>query len=418
MAHYKTKTDMTHEKPPVVENIVNPLEQIGVGEGMPVLGESQINHELGIRATTFAEAQALPRQVGEDTMVDLVTGHLKGPTGEKVHFAKSYLDQVAPSHDEQDIAKNPDRIADLHDQATDVMARNMKLRVQGLDQPTTDHLRRVKSGYLAKLARGKAVFRQVSREIGQVGRTTTKLNGVQDLSGFVVQTDRGKVDLSDLNSSVPGVRSNIRMQGTLVEGFMHWETDTRTDGKLKGSSAELTKRIYLNPETAALSSTFETIMTAINAKGYDAMGKMLMRGSESLSILSKKGIQPIRGDAIVLGIPEKHADEILALVLEVYKADPTIFAGRSTPKIPVPIAPGIAVGEEKGSKTTSLTASRAMVLEEAASDARKSMGWVDYVDRTVDVQDRAKVIRFFRAHYANRAKESGINLHNIAFAAT
>ena len=372
--------------------------------------EHIVNPEEQIRAYTFAEAAALPRTLRDDTIAGIITEKLITPSGEEAFGIKHWLDRSLPSPAERAISKDPELIANLHDDAADLITRNLRIATSGIEEPGKNYLREQKAKFFSRLETDKQVFRTVAHEARTSGPRTTRLNGADEFIGFGVTTREGNKDLLDIDTKVPGIRPNIQVQREVSGVFIHWQTDARTKERVHGNPGEeLTKRIYLNPEVTEIVGTFETLMQALNEAGIDAKGKMLVKANEAIAKNAGDKVEDVRADSIVLALSDKDADAVLDLVLSLYRDKPEIFEGRPTPKIPAVVAPGIAIGEEPGEEGQSLTTSRAELLAATAREVREGHG----------IQQGAvtpAAINEFRSRFAINAARSGISAHNLAFA--
>ena len=154
-------------------------------------------------------------------------------------------------------------------------------------------------------------------------------------------------------------------------------------------------------------------MHSLNEDDILAQGKMLDRSYELTKQIKKQRAVPMRADAIVLVVGDRDADKVLDMALSIYRNNPAIFADRPTPKIPLRIAPGIAVGDESTKAGFSLTSHREEIISQALALTRQRLG----IELTGNVTAERvnEALGIFRNTFIDIARANGVNPNNLAF---
>lgn len=372
-------------------------------ESMPVLAE------------TFAEAQALPNLLSDGEIDDFLGDNLS--VGEKkCYFLKNYLDQVALTDSDKDKVANPDSIAKAYLSTTEVLMRNLRVVEVSNEDPATSGKNHVevensKQAFEAKLKQELTTAPVAIREWCEGKPIKYPLNA-QNYQGFVVNG----IDILDADKSgIPGVRPNFKVQRQISGTFLMAYSDKRVAEKFDGQAKDITKRIYLNPDSEEAPLIYEEILQAANKAGISMQLKIYQRAAEFASKHGKGGSVDttggLRGDGIVVYASDESADALLSLVLAVARDHKESFNGRQTSRIPVSVAEGIAVGDEPiSAKSVSLTSHRTMLLEKAKELTESKVIAIEKATKTKP--DRIKV---FKAIYEKLCNSNGIDSSNIAF---
>lgn len=408
------------EESPLTEKdlLINSLTSGDIHENIlkmaDVSNEEKFADNPEIVAKTFAEAQARPKGFSDKFIAEFLDHNLHEANGEKAILGvKGYLDNVMPDKEEEAIGKSPEQLAELHRQAADMIANNLKIGTLNADDATKQYLRGRKNDYIERLSNdsvavGEMLMRHKAGDKKAIEPTTFEYRGLN-----VATSDGGEKDLSDLQASVSGVRANIRIQREIAGQFIHWDTDQTMQKKLQGEKLTLAKRIYLNPRTPDLIPTFTTIMQEMNQKGIAAQGKVLDRSSELSSQLRADKPRQVRADSIVLYVQEADGDGVLQDLLTRYQSNPAVFADRQTPKIPTRVAPGIAVGVEPIQSKGSLTSSRAELIEHTKARTLEALTGTSI--GKIPIEKRAEAVGLFRKNFESEALDRGIDPNNMAF---
>lgn len=152
----------------------------------------------------------------------------------------------------------------------------------------------------------------------------------------------------------------------------------REDGK--NPDRYPTVRIYLNPKLQDSFAIYKEIFIEATKKKLRFQAKIIdpsayrddlvERAAIHESDVAKSGHVEVRRDPILFYGFEESKDELLHIVEEVYQKHQASFAGRETGSIPLPIAPGFAIGENPAGMDgkESLTSHRERIIEIARRD--------------------------------------------------
>ncbi len=368
-----------------------------------------------IKAWTFTEAQAQPKGFSRRFVIGFLNNDLVGIDGRKDPPVKSHLDQVLPDDEENRTAHSPQALAQLHTNAAQMITENLKVMVVDASEKQKDYVRFQKTQYTDRLQKNSEEWKETLEKLAAGERPKGFYTRAGEFHGFMIKTQDGSsVDIAQFGGKkFSNVRSNIGIQPESVEQFIHWETDAATKAKVSGQPVNLDRRIYLNPKTSELVHTFSTLMQSFNEAGILVQGKMLDRSYELANHIDSSERRPIRADAIVLAVGEADADNALNMVLSMYRENPSIFADRPTPKIPLKIAPGIAVGDEPREEGVSLTSHHAGIIEKVSSLTRQRLGINGENKVTHNHEDGA--LHTFQQTFTEVARENGVNPYNLAF---
>lgn len=361
---------------------------------------------LRIKHETFESAAGARKQLSDEFIDGCIGGSLA--VGDETVGIKGYLDKVEATPNDNEIIEDPEKIASLYLATTDMLARNLKLKVGSKTGPVpADRLvlaKTAKENFLAKLhdEAGETADRIVA---WNEGKTKAFPSEELEYHGF----DFGGKDLLSpkVNKESEDVQSNFDIQRQLGATFIMGYSDTRVRDRMNNQETELNNRIYLNPDAFATPQIFEQVLQAANEAGLSIQLKMVQRAAE-MSTAHKgrelgRAADALRGDGIVVYASKGQANEVLQLALAVAKDYPEAFVGRQTSKIPQRVAEGVAVGDEPGAAGESLTSHRAQLFEHAAAAAAKS---------GKSGQEAREV---FRRRAAMLAKANNINIENVAF---
>jgi len=366
-----------------------------------------------IRARTFQEAKALPKGFSDTTILGLINNDLVGVDGKPVYFFKSYLDEVKPDAEDQALSKSPEGLAQFHSAVVDMIAANLRVATGNMSEEEKKYVSEYKRRYVQRLQKDSVSWADLIKEYsnGESKGLDPKLG---EYWGFKIGSKEGNVDIS--SHDVPAksnIRPNIRIQREIGNQFVHWETDKQILTKVGDGKVDLSKRIYLNPKSEAAVEVFTSVMTYMNEVGISAQGKILDRSYELVQQMKKEEAKPVRADEIVLYLQESDADTVLQQVLTMYENNPDLFTGRKTPKIPVQIAPGIAVGDEPLETGVSLTSHRASVITEAIMETRKRLGL--QLGKKITSGQESLATTTFQTVFPEVAKKNATDPNNFAF---
>ena len=366
----------------------------------------RLDSDIIFKARTFEEARLLPKQLGPELTA--------GVLGREFFLVKSYLDQVPPDNVEIAAAKRPEVLAELHDEASQMIKNNLKIFVPGKSSQERQVLSEIKQKYLADLEAGKGHFKNGIHALQKGGRVTPEFMRAAEYRGLNVKLGNNVYDISDQGEKISGVRPNIKIQREAAGIFVHWETDRYADSRSKKvePAPELTKRIYLNPRITENISIFTTVMQRLNAEGIVAKGKVADRSFELANDITKDTVDSVRADSIVLYVQEADANLVLTSVMEIYEQNKDSFSGRAAPKIPQKLAPGLGIGDEPESDGESLTSHRADLITLAAYQVRRRHPELQNgIPAGKEEFARVALITEFK----QVAIENGVDPHNLAF---
>jgi hypothetical protein len=376
--------------------------------------------EIAIRS--FAEAAKVSNPLSDEVIQRLATPR----------FRYESLVRVDESAAEKQ-SRNPEGLFYMRQSYSGMIQRNLK--VDYAQHPAMDiecykrnelAIESYRQDYFSKLKQDDKVILAGLREWFE------KRNCLQsgwrrehsEYRGFIFRPSDGDAfDISSIEEPKPHqVRPNIRVQGQGGMNhsiFLHWETDAMVAANTnyqmtetgftpqKTEDAEISRRIYLNPESKDNARIFETIMTELNKRGLAAHGKVHDR---SLELFSHKDTVKVRTDAIVIAVGERDAQAVLDVVLEIWEREKDSFAGRDTPIVPLRIGDGIALASEPPSGK-SLHGEFESLFGNALRVARGQLGGGSPTSEPLP--DNA--IPVFREAFAKLAREAGMNPDNPAF---
>ncbi len=378
----------THDQSPNLGFAVDPS----------ILGGNTLQEPLQIRFNTFAEARETPRPFS-DEFIETFTDN---PTA--VNGIKGYLDNVKPTERDHEVIGNPDRAADLYVQTTEMIARNLRVKVdQGKAGVTAEQIQ--KDGE-AKLQRLWGYRVNVPEALKRRHNSATNPQATNKDKFLDDETIAG-LEYRGLDFNRPGVRANFNIQRQDGGTFIMAYSDGRVQEKMADTGKTLDKRIYLNPDLEATPQLFEQLLQAANKTGISIQLKMFQRATEVVDahIKSSKGQEVgLRGDGIVVYTDNEHDDDTLALVLALAQDNPDAFKGRSHSRTPQNVAEGIAIADEPvQAPGKSLTSHRVEALKSVAGQVAASG----------EKGNEARAM--FRSLWQNTAEANGIDPNNLAF---
>jgi len=336
----------------------------------------QVGESIKIYATTFAEAQARPKNFSDETVDDMLNQKLH--VGRQQTEIKEWLDNRESTIADDEVIASKDRIASLATVTTQMVARNLKFKVAE-HTDATEHQERLQTVKVAKDEFITKLLGDIPTVEAQI-KSWSPSKGKNDYPNRALQFKGLKVDGADLlDSETLGptdVRPNIKIQRQGGYAFIMAYTDNRVAEKMQHTDKQVDKRIYLNPDIEAAPEIFEEIFQAANAAGMSLQLKMWQRVSELSSAHEKRSkgdvADALRADGIVMYVDDAQADEALSLVLAIAQDRPEAFLGREVSRIPTSVAEGVAVGAEPGISDKSLTSHRAEILIHIADQVRAS----------------------------------------------
>lgn len=372
--------------------------------------------EIRVRYETFEQAQESKKKFS-DTFIDNV---LSAESGDLLPFTvgaervglKGYLDKVEATDTDKTILDDPEAIAAVYLNTTDMIARNLKIKVaKGLQPARIQEIAGAKESYMSSL---KDEADTTADKIVDWCESADQKKSPRPGEAFgyygfkVGDTDVlawGEKGASDFH---PNIKVQRQGGGNFIFGY----SDARISQRMDGNRDTLDQRIYLNPDIMASPQIFEKVLEAANEAGIPLELKMLQRAEELGSAHIMKSRNPkngdaLRGDGIVIYTASESADDVLALALAAAKDNAEAFSGRETSRIPQKVADGIAIGSEPvqapGQNAESLTSHRTKVIEKVA-------GIVAQSGKTG--QEARDAFRRGMEYYSKR---EGFNPKNIAF---
>ncbi len=348
----------------------------------------------------FETARNRKRDISDSLINRLIDNKLTKSNGEAA-FVKTYMDNVPRDTSDDEFLSDVEARINFHDDLARVIARNIKF--SGTD-PTntrqTELLDKLLTSYKAKLEEGSERTANYfhTRDRGERGKYD---EGALTYQGLSFQPkDRPRVFFLD-SEQIAGVRSNFTIQREITGTFVHFSSDDYLEKRTKGEAPQLTERIYLNPRSKDLIGIYEKTFNFAKENDIPMKAKVWDRSIEPLTGPNVD----VRADAIVIYVSEADADRVLGFVKKVHDANPDAFKGRKTPKIPMRIADGVAIGSEPSVQGESLTSHRSQLLEDVAEQTRE----VYRKDSTID---KAKV---FRDLLRTAAIDANVNPDNLSF---
>ena len=370
---------------------------------------------------SFADARRkLKKEISSSTILRGMNSHILD--GGEYFSMKVYLDQVAPDETERELRRQPEALGKMHAETAQMIADNLHFTASAaLTDAEKGYLKQQGKAYKERLKRDCEAWTELIRNKHSTGHPSgdeyaNQFARTGTYWGLQVQTKRGKVELTDFErGKVDNLRPNIRVQRQSAGGqFVMWETSAYGTAKLGQKKMGPQKRIYLNPKTGEHVRVFTRLMRSLDAAGITAAGKVLDRSAELAVQMSGPPEETVRADAIVLYVDEAGAEQAFQLVHQLYNDEPETFADRPTPKIPVKLAPGIAVGDEPQGEGESLTSHRAKVIMEAISKTRERLG-IEWHRRVPAEKEQAAIDLFRNQVWPEVAKRNGVDPENLAF---
>ncbi|MDB5182104.1 MAG: hypothetical protein JWP13_867 [Candidatus Saccharibacteria bacterium] len=375
---------------------------------------------IRIRYNTFEEAQQAEKKFS-DSFIDCALdehggGLLPFTVGTEKVGLKGYLDKVEATPADEAIINSPEAIAAVYLNTTEMVARNLKVKVaKGTAPERVQEIAAAKNEYVTNL---KDEALEAANKIVAWAETgdphvAPRPGEAFGYYGFKVGEGDQAIDVFDQGSkSASDFHPNIKVQRQGGGNFIFGYSDTRVAQRMEGQKDELTQRIYLNPDIAATPLVFEKVLDAANKAGIPLELKMLQRSEELGAAHIKKSRNPddgnaLRGDGVVIYTSGESANDVIALALAITQDRPEAFAGRKTSRIPQAIAEGVAIGSEPlrraGQDAESLTSQRGRILATVAQKV---------ADSGKTGQEAREAFRRGVAYYAER---EGVDPKNIAF---
>ncbi|QQS65270.1 hypothetical protein IPO96_01820 [Candidatus Saccharibacteria bacterium] len=356
------------------------------------------NAPLQIRFNTFAEARTTPRPFS-DEFIDTFTD-----TPTAINGIKSYLDDVKPTYRDKEVIGDSDRIAELYIKTTEMIARNLRVKVdQGKAGVTAEQIQRDGEATLQRLW-GYRVNVPEGLKRHHISATNPQATNKDK---FLDDETISGLEYRGFDFNRPGVRANFHIQRQNFTTFIMAYSDGRVQEKMAGTSTILDKRIYLNPDMEATPRLFEQLLQAANQAGIPIQLKMVQRATEALNahLKAAKGDEVgLRGDGIVVYTDGEHADDTLAMVLALAQDNSDAFRGRPHSRTPQNVAEGIGIADEPIQEPgISLTSHRTEVLKSVAGQVAASGKKGD------------EAHAMFRHLWQNTAVANGIDPNNLAF---
>jgi hypothetical protein len=353
---------------------------------------------------TFTTASERRRTLNDETIDAIVDDALEDSLGKHVNFVKSYLDRVPKDDSDNEFHRDVEQQIASHAQLAQLISE--KVRLTGIETYSPGKqaaFGRKLDEYRQDLSQGTAIMADYLRDTqrGVQSRFPTKAATYMGLT--MKRSDGSAVDFVS-GDSVGGIQSNVYIQSEIAGTFVHITSDKYLALKAEGQKPKLDKRIYLNPRSAEVVTVFRRVLELAEAQDIPMKGKVLDKSIEPLLEDTDRG--DARGDAIVLYVDEANADALLREVKQVYIEHKDAFANRRVSKIPMPIAPGVGIGDEPDSASgASLTSHRSDIIEDAARATREAL-------RQGNTEPKTKIFRgFLRA----AAHSAGVNPDNLAF---
>ena len=375
---------------------------------------------LAVRHMSFEDAQQAKKKYSDQfidgALAEYAGSALPFKVGTESVGLKGYLDKVEATSSDKAIIDNPEAIAGLYLDTTEMVARNLKIyvakgaapeRLKEIATAKTDSVTRLKDEALENadkiVAWAEAADQRIAPRPGEAF----------GYYGFKIGEGDQAVDVFDQGGKkAPDFHPNIKVQRQGGGNFIYGYSDARITQRMGGQKESLGQRIYLNPEAMATPHVFEKVLQAASKAGLPIELKMFQRSEEFGAAHIQKSRDPssgdaLRGDGVVIYTSNESANDVLALALAIAQDQPEAFAGRKTSRIPQAVAEGVAVGSEPvqraGQDPESLTSSRARILSTVAQKVSMSgktgQAARDAFRRGVD-------------YYAHR---EGIDSSNIAF---
>jgi hypothetical protein len=383
------------------------------------LGRPQ-DARVRVHYRTFEEARATKKKYSDGFIDSILSEHSGGmltfTVGSESVGLKGYLDKVEATDSDREIIDDPQQIAAIYLKTTEMVARNLKIKVANGASPERIHeVATAKQDYLAGLK--DEAIETADKIIDWVEDDDFQKSpcpaGAYGYYGFEVGEGNDTADILEWGTrKAPDVHSNIKIQRQGAGNFIFGYSDSRIGQRMEGKRETLNQRIYLNPDVLDTPEIFEKILNAANEAGIALEMKMLQRSEElgAAHILKGRDAEKgdaLRGDGILVYASSESVDDVLSLALAVAEDSPDAFIGRKTSGIAQIAASGIAIGSEPiqttGQDAESLTEHRSRVLSIVAGKVARS---------GKSGQEARESFRRGMAHYSGR---EGIDPSNIAF---
>ena len=320
--------------------------------------------DIRIRYESFEDAKQAEKKFSDDFIDTALAEHggvlLPFSVGSEMVGLKGYLDKVEATATDRAIIEDPEAIASVYTNTTQMIARSLKIRVTtGTPSERIKQIAIGKNEYLARLdgeATETAAKIVAWAETGDP-RVAPRPGEAFGYYGFNIGEGDQAIDVFDQGGkSAPDFRPNIKIQRQGGGNFIYGYSDSRVIESMEGQRDTLTERIYLNPDLMATPEVFESVLSAANEAGIPLELKMFQRSEELGAAHIEKSRDPnngdaLRGDGLVIYTSSESANDVLELALAIAKDRPEAFAGRETSRIPQAVAEGIAVGSKPRQKS-------------------------------------------------------------------
>lgn len=371
-----------------------------------------------VPSITFDQA-ALARRapLSDDVVLALLTDQAEVAPGVSAIGAKHYLDHVAPDASDRAMASSPTAMARHRSQLERFIKDHLVIQMVGLTQGQRNYLAQQKAAFIASLAEGtervNKFYGEWARAIDSGSLRLPKIPTADvELRGFTIRDRNGEErDLFSLASRE--IRANLFVHRQPLSTFLQWSSEAYGRAYFEQGSPSLQRRIYLNPQPEQTMMIFEEVVQEAQRHGLVAKGKVVDVATHGINrYKDRNGSFAARADPIVLYAGD-DADRLLAVVEQVYQRHRDAFHNRKAARVPVTIAPGIAVGEEPGDG--SLTSHRSGALAAAIHCVQEHYHPRDL--RAADSQLRTQAVAEFRTAYREACEAKGIDPDNWAFSA-
>lgn len=364
------------------------------------------NPELLVRYKSFEEARGAKKGLSDTFISEAISARFTE------NYINSYLTNVDITPKDQEILDSPELIAKCYSDTTDMLIRNLGIKIASGSNPTENEENKL------KVKEAKKLFIQSLKD--QIPITCDQIIAWCESKSRKFPVDEmgykgfniNNIDILDSKNNTPYVRANFKIQrqdnGVFIMAYSNSRVSAKMEESIDGHNTKnLDNRIYINPDISESPTIFEKILQQANDNGIELQLKMFQRAPELSSIrLQQKGndsSSQLRGDGIVLYVNHEDADRVLQIVLSLAEESSNSFKDRKTSRIPQPITDGIAVGDEPPVPGYSLTSHRAELLSHVADKIRKFE------------KDKHELCHEFRKEFRDMCMWNNINPDNIAF---
>lgn len=376
------------------------------------------------RPLTFERFSEESRSFSDEFIVRALAQSLPiGPEKTAAWGVKSFFDQAPIDESDRRVLERPEGIISYRRSISDFIARNLQLRtLRRFSDQERSFLKDQKGAYLRKLAEDNDLLGQEITEVFAGNPTPGKarteeerrrMDSARKFRGMYVQdSKRGVVSL--LTTQVDGIRSSVSLQDQAFGLAVMVDSVEYSKRALAGMETAISRRIYLNPQIDATFDIFQLIVDRVNEAGLTMKAKAFDRTYDLVQAGRPDAIaggKSLRSDGLVIYVPEEDANQVLQVVVDIYRQNRELFKGRVVAKAAYRLADGIAVGDETTVPEKSLTSHRADVIESILDKIRKEVGF----SSESQAENRSRAILLFRQLWQQTAKREGINPDNPAF---